>query len=116
MPIKEQTKVLQQYLRELRVRFEKRNPPESMSDQAFFQQMKEETEDIFNRLETWEEDALARVKNRELSIHPHQVASTRENMELLIMHSYYIDCRKRIYMEMYQSINYVFNLIIDESE
>jgi len=29
------------------------------------------------------------------------------------MHSYYIDCRRRIYMDMYKSIKYAFQLIVD---
>ncbi len=85
----------------------------SMNDKPFFLQMKEETKPMYELLATWEETALAEVKARKIQIHPHQVHSTVENVELLILHSYYKDIRKRTYMEYYFSTHYVCNQLLD---
>lgn len=84
-----------------------------MNDKPFFLKMKEETSSIYDLLATWEEQCLAEVKLRNLQVHPHQVHATAENIELLILHSYYKDLRKRKYMEYYNSSHYVCNQVLD---
>ncbi|WP_042223622.1 DUF1798 family protein [Oceanobacillus manasiensis] len=114
MELLKQTERLQQYLTSLRDKFEQSEPPENKKDREFFILVKEETKPIYELLNKWEEHALHAVKNREVQVHPHQVSSTRENMELLLMHSYYIDARRKRYMELYKSILYVLDQIHHE--
>lgn len=108
------TKQLKKHLYRLKERFENSDPPEHISDKDFFLQMKKETEPIFHLLEQWEEEALQFVKNIDVRIYPHQIYATKENIELLLLHSYYIDVRSRIYMEYYQSSQFILDQLMDE--
>ncbi|WP_068672034.1 DUF1798 family protein [Oceanobacillus sp. Castelsardo] len=114
MDLIKNTELLLNHLKHLQELFEEGKPPENIRDKAFFLQVKEEVTPIYNLVEEWEEQALRAVKNREVNIHPQQINSTKENMDLLIMHSYYKDIRKRRYMEYYKSIRYIFEQIIHE--
>ena len=78
--------------------------------------MKEETAPIFQLLEEWEKSALKLVKERKVNVHPQQVTSTRENMELMLMHSYYIDAKEKRFMELHNSILYIFDQLLREIE
>ncbi|WP_339228003.1 DUF1798 family protein [Oceanobacillus sp. FSL K6-2867] len=114
MELKKQTESLKSHLNLLKIKFEQNAPPENSRDKTFFLKVREETLPIYTLLDEWETTALKVVKNREAKVHPHQVASTRENMELLLMHSYYIDVRRKRYMELYTSILYVFDLLLED--
>lgn len=116
MNLQKKTELLTQHLQRLKENFEHGNPPENLRDKAFFLQVKEETTPIFELLGEWEEEALFAVKNRQINLHPQQIMSTKENMDLLIMHSYYKDLRKRRYMEYYKSIIYIFDQTINDLE
>lgn len=78
----------------------------------FFLKMKEETAPIYQLLEQWEEEALRLIKERCMSVHPHQVMSTKENIEMILLHSYYIDVRRKRYMELQQSSQYICDQIL----
>ena|SRR5690625_2831051 len=116
MQLKLQTKQLKKHLDILKEKFEENNPPKHISDKEFFLNMKEETAPIYELLDNWEEKALAFVKNKHVNVHPHQIISTKENIELILLHSYYIDARKRRYMELNQSSHYIFDQILSELE
>ncbi|SEN44351.1 protein of unknown function [Amphibacillus marinus] len=85
--------------------------PEEKKDPVFFDFVKKKTEPLFDQIECWEEEALRLAKNREISVHPQLIQSTRENFELILMHSFYIDVKLQRYMELHQAIDYVFLLI-----
>lgn len=114
MELKNQTGQLIKHLSDLKDKFEKDNPPEDRRDKPFFLKVKEETLPMYQLLESWEENALKIVKERKVNIHPHQISSTKENMELLLMHSYYVDVKRKRYMELYNSIRYVFDQLLRE--
>lgn len=109
-----QTELLKGHLDQLKEMYEANEPPESMNDKHFFLHMKESTQPIYDLLEEWEEEALAFVKKRKVNVHPHQIASTRENMELLILHSYYVDARRKRYMELNHSCHYIFDQLLKD--
>lgn len=110
MDINDITLELKQHLNLLQELYENNNPPENMRDKKFFYKMKEETEPIYELLNHWETLALECIKqNKNVGVHPQQIISTKENMELLIMHSYYHDCRHRRYMELNYSIHYILD-------
>lgn len=114
MDLIEQTKHLKKHLDILKDKYEKNEPPESISDKPFFLNMKEETAPIYDLLEAWEEQALAFVQDRDVNVHPHQIVSTAENMELIILHSYYVDARRKRYMELNHSSHFIFDQLLDE--
>src|SRR5690625_5028694 len=109
-----QTKQLKYHLDELKCMFENNEPPESLNDKQFFLKMKEKTSPIYDLLEEWEQGALQVIKERKVNIHPHQVVSTRENVELLLMHSFYIDARRKRYMELNYSSHYIFDQLLKD--
>lgn len=114
MNVTKQTEELKVHLIRLKNRFENTAPPENRRDRVFFQMVKKETAPIYEALERWEEAALVLVKARKVNVHPQQVTATRENMELILMHSYFMDARRKRYMELHNSASYVFDQIINE--
>lgn len=116
MDLCKQTIQLKTYIDELKERFLKNEPPKSMDDKTFFLQMKEETAPIYDVLEYWEKETLSLIKNRQANVHPHQIVSTRENIELLILHSYYVDTRKKRYMELNHSSLFILDQLLRDLE
>lgn len=114
LEIKEQTKQLKENLDDLKKVFDRNQPPASFNDKVFFQMVKNETSPIYDLLNEWEKNVLALIEQRQLNVHPQQIISTKENFELLLMHSYYIDCRRRRYMELNQSIHYILDQILND--
>ncbi|MFD2045831.1 DUF1798 family protein [Ornithinibacillus salinisoli] len=108
------TEQLKQHLNTLKDVYEKNQPPESRKDKDFFNMVKERTTPIYELLGQWEEESLAIIKDKKINVHPHQITSTRENMELLLMHSYYVDVKRKRYMELHNSVLYIFDQLLRE--
>lgn len=109
-----QTEELKKQLEKLQDYYENHEAPESRKDKQFFAYVKEQTSPVYDLLAQWESLSLSVVKNRQVKVHPQQIVSTKENMELILMHSYYIDVKRRRYMELHQACQYVFDLLIDQ--
>lgn len=101
------TNELQHASQLLKDKFLTNEPPENVRDSDFFQKVKSETEPLFVLAKEWEKQALDAVKQRKIHVHPQQVEATRENFELILLHSYYIDVKRQRYMELIQAIDYV---------
>ncbi|MBP1969573.1 hypothetical protein J2Z83_001680 [Virgibacillus natechei] len=114
MDLKNQTVELKQHLNRLKDKYENDEPPENKKDRQFFLKVKEESTPIYELLAKWEEDSLQIVKERKINVHPQQITSTRENMELLLMHSFYIDVKRKRFMELNNSIAYIFDQLLRE--
>lgn len=114
MELKNQTVELKRHLNRLKDKYENNEPPENKKDRQFFLKVKEESTPIYELLAKWEEDSLEIVKERKINAHPQQITSTRENMELLLMHSFYIDVKRKRFMELNNSIAYIFDQLIRE--
>ncbi|MFA1820748.1 DUF1798 family protein [Virgibacillus oceani] len=112
----EQTEQLKKYVTGLKDRYKTSSPPENRKDRQLFLRVKEETAPIYQLLESWEASALKLVKKRKINVHPQQVSSTSENMEMFIMHSYYIDVKEKRFMELHNSIIYIFDQLLREIE
>ncbi|WP_194841410.1 DUF1798 family protein [Salinibacillus xinjiangensis] len=78
-------------------------------DREGFERVKRETKHVFKLIDQWEDEVMENIHR--LDIFPNQVQNTKENMELLLLHSYYIDVRRKRFMELYHSIDYVLKLI-----
>ncbi|HLS08250.1 DUF1798 family protein [Lentibacillus sp.] len=114
MNLMQQTEALKEHLEQLKNIYEENNPPESKKDKQFFQMVKERTEPVYELLAEWEKNALKAVKERKVNLHPQQVASTRENMELLLMNSYYVDVKRKRYMELNHSIHFILDQLLSD--
>ncbi|WP_306291525.1 DUF1798 family protein [Paraliobacillus ryukyuensis] len=112
--VKELTFELKEKLAKLKTNYYQQEKPEYRRDPDFFNHVKEETLPVFQLAEKWSEETAKKVKERELRIHPQQVASTKENVELLLMHSYYIDVKETRYMNLYNSVQYVLDIILED--
>ncbi|MBM7552505.1 DUF1798 family protein [Thalassobacillus pellis] len=86
--------------------------PVDRKDHDFFQMVKKETMPLFEKNDKWLDTASAFVKDREVKVHPNQVQSTHENIELLILHSFYLDVKKKRYNELHHSVHYVLDMIL----
>ncbi|WP_182199379.1 DUF1798 family protein [Paraliobacillus salinarum] len=116
MTVQDITLELKETLKRLKNNFYEQDKPKNLRDTTFFSYVKEETNPVFQLVEQWETEAAEAVKRRELSIHPQQVVSTRENVELILLHSYYIDVKEERYMNLYNSVLYVLDIILDETK
>lgn len=78
-------------------------------ERDFFLFVKEETNPVFDTLDNWINESSKLVEQRKIKVlHQQQIDATKENMESLILHSYYKDTRKRRFMEIYKSCYYIF--------
>ncbi|SER12259.1 protein of unknown function [Gracilibacillus ureilyticus] len=111
MQLLDQIIQLEQILEQLKHHYLTNERPENKRDPEFFQFVKETTSPVFDQIDQWYENALLFIKDREVHVHPQQLQSTEDNLKILLLHSYYIDVRKKRYMELYQSIKYVFDLL-----
>ncbi|MCP3030731.1 YppE family protein [Halobacillus sp. A1] len=88
--------------------------PIDKKDHNFFEKVKAETAPMFSLANDWLDEAEQFVKNRGVSVHPNQVKSTHENIEMLVLHSYYLDVEKKRFKELHQSSHYVLDMILDD--
>ncbi|WP_017187406.1 DUF1798 family protein, partial [Alkalibacillus haloalkaliphilus] len=79
-----------------------------------FNQVKAETLPLFEKIEKWEEEAQAIV--HKIAIFPNQIKNTKDNLEIMILHSYFHDVRKKRFMELYQSVMYNLDLVINDEK
>lgn len=96
----------------LKVQYLNNEAPEDKKSKEFFARVKQETTPIYRLIGEWGEEARIFVQQREVNVHPQQVVSTSENMELLLMHSYYIDVKRKRYMELNHSVHFVMDQLI----
>ncbi|WP_181348326.1 DUF1798 family protein [Thalassobacillus sp. CUG 92003] len=85
-------------------------------DREFFERVKVETKPMFELAKDWLSQAEEFVKRRDVNVHPTQVQSTYENVEMLILHGYYADVPKKRFKEMYRSVHYVVDMILTDWE
>lgn len=79
-----------------------------------FYQMKEETKPIFDKIDVWGE--LANKHVHQLPIFPNQIKNTVDNLEIMVLHSYFHDVRKKRFMELHQSVLYNLDLILNNNK
>ncbi|WP_343782660.1 DUF1798 family protein [Alkalibacillus silvisoli] len=79
-----------------------------------FNYIKHETLPQFEKIEKWEEDANTVVHM--IALFPNQIKNTKDNLEIMILHSYFHDVRKKRFMELYQSVMYNLDLILNDEK
>lgn len=84
-------------------------------DRDFFLYVKKEADIVFSILDQWIDESRKLIEKGELTVlHPQQIDATKENMESLVLHSYYKDTRKRRFVEIYKSCYYIFAQVLKE--
>lgn len=116
MDLAKQTLWLNEKLAAYLKQFETESPPADLRDRDLFEKVKRETVPVYDMLEKWETAALKFLKEGKGHVHPQQIVSSRDNMELIMMHSYYHDVKLKRYMELNYSVRYVFSLLLDDLE
>ncbi|CDQ19537.1 protein of unknown function [Halobacillus karajensis] len=116
MGLKENTKELKRVIDRCHHCFLTTEGPVDKKSYEFFNKVKEETSPLFELNNTWLGEAEAFVKDRKTNVHPNQVKSTHENIEMLILHSYYLDVHRKRFKELYQSVHYVLDMILNDLE
>ncbi|WP_226579239.1 YppE family protein [Halobacillus litoralis] len=116
MSLKQHTEEMKQLIDQQHIRFLNTEGPVDKKSHEFFSQVKNETAPMFELNNAWMEEAEAFVKNRKARVHPNQVKSTHENMEMIILHSYYLDVPRKRFKELYQSSHYVLDMILSDLE
>ncbi|TGB04566.1 DUF1798 family protein [Halobacillus salinus] len=114
MELQRETEQLKQIIEERHKLFINSEGPVDKTDRELFERVKEETKPMFDLNNSWLENAEVFVKNRHTSVHPNQVKSTHENIEMIILHSYYLDVHRKRFKELYQSVHYVLDMILDD--
>lgn len=110
----EKTEALMKATQEAKERFAHGERP--TKDRDFFMLVKAETDLTFNILDEWVALTMASSETNELALYPQQIEATKENMQSLLLHSYYKDTRKRRFMEIYKSCYYIFAQLLKETE
>nr|WP_255688246.1 DUF1798 family protein [Pontibacillus sp. HN14] len=105
---------IKEELEKLKEQFLQSEKPAQKKDRALFERVKTETSPLFNLNEQWATKAEQYLKEHPGgAVHPLQLKNTRENIELVILHSYYIDVPKKRFMELYNSIHYVLDQLVE---
>ena len=79
-----------------------------------FAQVKQLATPWFELIEIWEDKGNEIV--HKIPVFPNQLKNTKDNMEIMILHSLFQDVRRKRYMELYHSCHYVFDLILEPDE
>ncbi|WP_079530095.1 DUF1798 family protein [Halobacillus hunanensis] len=116
MSLQETTIKIKQMIDDLHEQFIKAEDPADTKSLEFFHKVKSETAPMFELTSQWLEEAEEFVKSRSVSVHPNQVKSTHENIEMLILHSYYHDVERKRFKELHQSSHYVLDMVLNDLE
>jgi hypothetical protein len=116
MSLRKYTEEMKELIDRQHLRFLNTEGPVDKKSYEFFGQVKKETAPMFKLNNEWMEAAETFVKNRNANVHPNQVKSTHENMEMIILHSYYLDVHRKRFKELYQSSHYVLDMILNDIE
>src|SRR5690625_4504067 len=110
------TKKLKGELASLKRKLESDEGKKNERDRHYFEYVKADSSFLFELIEQWYELTVKFIDHHKSSIYEKQVRATKENFELLILHSYYKDVRKRRYIELNRSCRYVFDQLLKELE
>lgn len=112
MSVLSQTKTIDQIKQACFSRYNEKEASVKLNDREAFKHIQKEVTPHFFLLEEWEKTILSDIRARALPIHPSLIQSTRENMELIIMHSFYHDTTDARFNELVKSVDVVFDMVI----
>src|SRR5690625_1193451 len=112
--LKRLTNNLKSELNALQLMFKKTKEEEIKRDRSYFEFVKQDSKQLFQLIDMWYDKALHIVNNYDISVYDVQIKTTKENFEMIVLHSYYGDVRRRRYVEMNRSCIYVFDQLMKE--
>ncbi len=108
---------LLQLLTDCKQRFESLHEKPEKTEAYFFEHVKPNFELIMGKTNGWEPLALEWVKEEKPKyIHHSQIESTMENIEQVVLQSFYKDINKQRFHNLHNSVEYLLNCIIDGIE
>ncbi|MFS0863358.1 YppE family protein [Fredinandcohnia sp. 179-A 10B2 NHS] len=80
----------------------------------FYNDVKPFVDDVMKVADSWSELSKAWIiSERPKNIHINQIDATHENIQLISIQSFYTDTKEKRFKNMYESILYVLDSIID---
>ena len=108
---------LLKFLTECKHRFESFQKKPDKTEAYFYEQVKPTFELIKEKANDWEQLALEWIKKEKPKyIHPSQIESAMENIEQVVLQSFYKDINKQRFHNLEHSVEYLINTIVDEIE
>jgi len=108
---------LLELLQESKQRFESFQEKPEKTEAYFYDQVKPNFEMMKDKSNVWEQLALEWIKEKKPKyIHPSQIESAMENVEQVVLQSFYKDINKQRFNNLHHSVEYLLNNIMDEIE
>lgn len=111
--VKEMTEELLSYLYKWQEVYEKSEKPEQ-NNADFFKKVQAAITPAYDLIDQWEVATKKLIQTKKITIFPQQIDATVKSMRAIALHTYYIDVRKRRYMDIHKSCEYVFQLLLRE--
>lgn len=109
------SKDLLQQINESKDRFEKIIQKPEKTEALFYNEVRPAFELVMNQANKWKPLAEAWVKNRKPKyIHLSQIESTIENIEQIVLQSFYKDINKQRFHNLHHSVEYIIKSILAE--
>ncbi|WP_216774170.1 YppE family protein [Metabacillus halosaccharovorans] len=104
-------------LTECKHRFDSLQTKPEKTEIYFYEQVKPTFELVKHTANAWEQHALDWIKmEKPKYIHQTQIESAMENIEQVVLQSFYKDVNKQRFHNLHHSVEYVLNTIMDEIE
>ncbi|MCM3652076.1 DUF1798 family protein [Metabacillus litoralis] len=117
MELKMTSKELLQLLTNCKERFELVNTKPEKTEALFYDEVKPTFEKIMNQANAWKPLAEAWVKEQKPKyVHLSQIESTLDNIEQVVLQSFYKDVNKQRFHNLHHSVEYIVNSILAEIE
>ena len=115
MELKTTSKELLQHLNKCKERFESVSTKPEKTEALFYDEVKPTFEKVMNQAIVWKPLAEAWVKEqRPKYVHLPQIESTLENIEQVVLQSFYKDVNKQRFHNLHHSVEYIVNSILAE--
>lgn len=109
------SKVLLQLIDDCKVRFELINQKPEKTEARFYNEVKPTFELVMNHANAWKPLAQAWVKKQKPKyIHLSQIESTIDNIEQVVLQSFYKDVNNQRFHNLHHSVEYIVNSILTE--
>ncbi len=104
-------------LTECRQRFESFQKKPEKTDEYFFNEVKPTFELIKDKSDIWEQYASEWIKKEKPKyIHQSQIDSATENLEQVVLQSFYKDINKQRFHNLHHSVEYLLSTMLAEIE
>jgi Mg2+ and Co2+ transporter CorA len=109
------SKKLLQHMNECRDRFEKTILKPEKTEALFYKEVRPKFELVMNHANIWKPLAEAWVKEQQPKyIHLSQIESTIDNIEQIVLQSFYKDVNKQRFHNLHHSVEYIIKSIVSE--